>query len=213
MRRIRTYSMKTNLQESFRELMQQKIMNIAVKIEFGSGDEFLGDIEEGILYKENDDDKFGQSFLQAIFKYQELVFPNESFKLSIGLYDAKNKNTEWFCQGTYGVDTDYWLEERDKSRLHISARNEVDILRFINLCNDFIQSILISESDDFIYYRDGVDRNSFCITTLLCPFANNCSTIEYKRVNCDDTYKIKSILHDFKNGTTKWELTNEWREK
>ena len=153
MRRIRTYSMKTNLQESFRELMQQKIMNIAVKIEFGSGDEFLGDIEEGILYKENDDDKFGQSFLQAIFKYQELVFPNESFKLSIGLYDAKNKNTEWFCQGTYGVDTDYWLEERDKSRLHISARNEVDILRFINLCNDFIQSILISESDDSRWSR------------------------------------------------------------
>lgn len=206
--------MKTNLQESFRELMQQKIMNIAVKIEFGSGDEFLGDIEEGILYKENDDNKFGQSFLQAIFKYQELVFPNKSFKLSIGLYNAKNKNTEWFCQGTYGVDTDYWLEERDKSRLHVSARNEVDILRFINLCNDFIQSILISESDDFTYYRDGADRKSFCITTLLCPFANNCATIKYRRVNYDDmdTYKIKSILHNFKNGTTKWELSKIEKE-
>ncbi len=96
--------MKTNLQESFRELMQQKIMNIAVKIEFGSEDRFLGGIEEGILYKENDDNKFGRSFLQAIFKYQELVFPNKSFKLFIGLYDVKNKNTEWFCQGTYSSD-------------------------------------------------------------------------------------------------------------
>lgn len=191
----------------YKELLQQPILNTSLKIRFdytdGSFEELLGRIEEGKIHFRK-----RQGFLDLLITYKTLIMPLPYITIFIGINDWKNDNIVWFNQGIFRITGDYSYTDFELNQLHFVALNDnekyKECVRLHGdhiLDNDFIQGILISESE---YYKD-----SFYITTKLCPFANNCSGIMFQKKDSKDVsgYNIESFRHDLKNGTTKWELS------
>lgn len=200
-----------------KELIQQTNIGISVKIRFdykdGSFEELLGTTEEGKFHFSKH-----HGYLDLLVNYKSLVMPLPYITVFIGINDWKHDNIVWFNQGTFRIVGDYSYTDFELNQLHFVALSDnekykecVRLLADEVLDNDFIQSILISESKRLGNYDrnlSGESKDNFYITTLLCPFANKCSKIMYKKTDNKDVsvYSVESFRHDLKNGTTKWEL-------
>ena len=192
-------------------------MDISLKIRFdykdGSYEELLGTVEEGkIHFSER------HGYLDLLITYKSLIMPLPYITVFIGIKDLKHDNVVWFNQGTFRIVGDYSYTDLELKQLHFVALNDseeykecVRLQKEYVLDNDFIQSILISESKRLECYDKNLSddyKNSFYITTKLCPFANKYSEILFKKADNNEVfvYKVESFRHDLKNGTTKWEL-------
>ena len=199
------------------ELIKQPLMNILLKIRFdhkdGSFEELLGTVEEGkIHFSER------HGYLDLLITYKSLIMPLPYITVFIGIKDFRNDNVVWFNQGTFRVVGDYSYTDLELKQLHFVALNDsekykecVRLQKENVLYNDFMQSILITESKDLEHYDQQLCneyKNRFYITTKLCPFANKCKEIMFKKADSKEVcnYTIESFRHDLKNGTTKWEL-------
>lgn len=201
----------------YEELIKQPLMNILLKIRFdhkdGSFEELLGTVEEGkIHFSER------HGYLDLLITYKSLIMPLPYITVFIGIKDFRNDNVVWFNQGTFRVVGDYSYTDLELKQLHFVALNDsekykecVRLQKENVLDNDFMQSILITESKDLEHYDQQLCneyKNRFYITTKLCPFANKCSEIRFKKADSKEicNYRVESFRHDLKNGTTKWEL-------
>lgn len=201
----------------YEELIKQPLMDISLKIRFdykdGSYEELLGTVEEGkIHFSER------HGYLDLLITYKSLIMPLPYITVFIGIKDLKHDNVVWFNQGTFRIVGDYSYTDLELKQLHFVALNDseeykecVRLQKEYVLDNDFIQSILISESKRLECYDKNLSddyKNSFYITTKLCPFANKYSEILFKKADNNEVfvYKVESFRHDLKNGTTKWEL-------
>lgn len=199
------------------ELIKQPLMDISLKIRFdhedGSFEELLGTVEEGkIHFSER------HGYLDLLITYKSLIMPLPYITVFIGIRDLKHDNVVWFNQGKFRIVGDYSYTDLELKQLHFVALNDnekykecVRLQKEYVLDNDFIQNILISESKRLECYDKNLSddyKNSFYITTKLCPFANKYSEILFKKADNNEVfvYKVESFRHDLKNGTTKWEL-------
>lgn len=201
----------------FKDLIKQTVICTSLKIRFdyddGSFEELLGTVEDGKIHFSKH-----QGYLDLLVIYKSLIMPLPYVTVFIGVKDLKHDNDIWFNQGTFRIIGDYSYTDLELKQLHIVALNDKEQYRKCAelqkekiLDNDFIQSILISESEYLENYEkhlcsDYKDR--FYITTKLCPFANKCCEVTFKKKDSKDVCKhsIESFRHDLKNGTTKWEL-------
>lgn len=198
-----------------KELVQQTAIEMSLKIRFdhddGSHEELLGRIDEGKIHFNNN-----MGFLDFLISYKNLIMPLPYITVFIGIRDNRHDNIIWFTQGKFRVVGDYSYTDLESKQLHFVALNNKDkysecvmLQKEDTLDNEFIQSILISESKDLFYDINVVSHNDFYITTKLFPTANRCKEVEFKRMN--DTkvrkYEVKEFLHDIGKGTTKWHLT------
>lgn len=201
----------------FKDLIKQTVISASLKIRFdykdGSYEELLGTIEEGKIHFDKQ-----HGYLDLLIEYKSLIMPLPYVTVFIGVKDLKHDNDIWFNQGTFRIVGDYSYTDLELKQLHIVALNDkeqykecVELQKEKILDNDFMQSILISESEYLKNYEkhlccDYKDR--FYITTKLCPFANKCCEIMFQKKDSRDVCRhgIESFRHDLKNGTTKWEL-------
>lgn len=198
-------------------LIKQPLINAFLKIRFdykdGSFEELIGTVEKGTI-------QFGKhnGFMDLLITYKSLIMPLPYITVFIGINDFRNDNVVWFNQGTFRVVGDYTYTDFELKQLHFVALNDsekykecVRLEKKDILDNDFIESILISESKNLEHYGKRLCdeyKNRFYITTKLCPFANKCSGIMFKKADSKKVcnYSIESFRHDLKAGTTKWEL-------
>lgn len=194
-----------------KKLVKRAINCIQLKIRFdyddGSHEELHGRIDEGkIHFDEN------KGFLDFIITYESPIMPLLNMTVFIGIKDFSNDNIVWFTQGKFNVVSDSFYIDLESKQLHFVAINEECSMlqKEDTLDNEFIQSILISESKDFSCYDEKVvSHNDFYITTKLFPTANRCKEIVFKRLDDAEIrkYEVVEFLHDIGNGTTKWHLT------
>lgn len=201
----------------YERLLKQPIMNISLKIRFdyedGSFEELLGAVEEGTIHFNE-----RSGYLDLLIAYKSLIAPLPYITVFIGIRDLKYDNVIWFNQGKFRIVGDYSYTDLELKQLHFVALNDTETYKECIrlqekdvLDNDFVQSILISESKDLEFYDQNITnykKNSFYITTKLCPFANKCKEIMFKKTDSKEVcnYSVVSFRHDLKNGTTKWEL-------
>ncbi len=205
-------------------LVKQTTNDISLKIRFdyndGSHEELYGRIDEGKIHFNNNINN-NKGFLDFLISYETLLMPLPYITVFIGIRDNRHDKIIWFNQGKFRVVGDYSYTDFESKQLHFVALNNKDeysecvmLQKEDTLDNEFIQSILISESKDLVYDINVVSHNDFYITTKLFPTANRCKEIEFKRMN--DTkirkYEVKEFLHDIVKGTTKWHLTKSERE-
>ncbi len=204
--------MKSGLQKIHEELIQQKTIGMSIKFIFeydnGSCEEMHGKINDGIFFKRYMDGL--RNYFDINFTYDDLIVPLPFVRIFIGIRNVKTNDITWFDQGKYKIDSKYGYTYVDVSQLKLIGKGcDCDINeehRKLVLDNDFINSILIDESKDLSCYPVKDKAGMFYITTKLCPFANQCKEIMYKRTDSNKicTYSVESYLHDLKNGTTKW---------
>ena len=201
----------------YEELIKQPVMDLSLKIRFdykdGSFEELLGTIEEGTIHFSE-----RRGYLDLLIAYKSLIAPLHYITVFIGIKDFKHDNTIWFNQGKFRMVGDYSYTDIELKQLHFVALNDsekykecVRLQKEEVLNNDFMQSILISESEYLEHYDQQLCneyKKRFYITTKLCPFANKCSEIMFKKADSEEicNYRVESFRHDLKNGTTKWEL-------
>ncbi len=200
-----------------KELIEQSFMDILLKIRFehedGSVEELIGTVEEGKIHFS---ERYG--YLDLLITYKSLIMPLPYITVFIGIKDLKHDSVVWFNQGKYRIVSNYSYTDLELKQLHFIALNDnekykecVRLQKEEVLDNDFIQSILIGESKDLVNYDQQLcneNKDRFYITTKLCPFANICKEIMFKKADNKEVcnYTVESFRHDLKAKTTKWEL-------